>query len=148
MMQTIQHLIAIYERDLNKLKVEIQSYESEEKLWVIDGNINNSAGNLCLHLIGNLNHFIGTILGKTDYVRNREDEFLLKNIPQSQLIADIEKTSEVIKTVLPQITEEQFDKEYPVEVFGHPMTTGYFLIHLAVHLGYHLGQVNYHRRLL
>jgi uncharacterized damage-inducible protein DinB len=143
-----KHLVALYERDLNKLKQEIQSYESEDKLWIVSGNINNSSGNLCLHLIGNLRHFIGTILGKTDFVRNREAEFSSKNIPQSQLIKDIESTIVLIKEVLPQLTEEQLDQEYPIQVFGYPMPTSYFLIHLAMHLDYHLGQINYHRRLL
>lgn len=143
-----KHLIPLYERDLNKLKQEIQSYESEEKLWKVSGSINNSAGNLCLHLTGNLRHFIGTILGKTDFVRNREAEFSSRNIPQSQLIKDIESTVVVIKEVLPQLTEEQLAQEYPIQVFGYPMTNSYFLIHLAMHLDYHLGQINYHRRLL
>jgi len=142
------HLIALYERDLNKLKQEIQSYENEEKLWEVSGNINNSAGNLCLHLTGNLRHFIGTILGKTNFVRNREAEFSLKNIPQNQLIQDVESTIAVIKEVLPQLTEEQLAQEYPLQVLGYPMPTSYFLIHLAMHLDYHLGQINYHRRLL
>ncbi|MCU0392276.1 MAG: DinB family protein [Thermoflexibacter sp.] len=147
MQQTMQHLVSLYERDLTKLKEEILNYESEEKLWVIGGNIKNSAGNLCLHLIGNLNHFIGTVLGKTAYVRNREAEFSLKDIPKNQLVKDIEDTIEVIKNVLPLLTPEDLTKEYPIQVFGYPMTTEYFLIHLVVHLNYHLGQINYHRRL-
>jgi uncharacterized damage-inducible protein DinB len=147
MQQTMQHLVSIYERDLTKLKEEILNYESEEKLWVIGGNIKNSAGNLCLHLIGNLNHFIGTVLGKTAYVRNREAEFSLKDIPKNQLVKNIEDTIEVIKNVLPLLTPEDLTKEYPIQVFGYPMTTEYFLIHLVVHLNYHLGQINYHRRL-
>ncbi|SFE88922.1 DinB family protein [Thermoflexibacter ruber] len=144
----IKHLVALYERDLSKLKQEIQSYESEEKLWQVSGSINNSAGNLCLHLTGNLRHFIGAILGKTGFVRNREAEFSSENIPQSQLIKDIESTIVVVKEVLPQLTEEQLAQEYPIQVFGYPMPTSYFLIHLAMHLDYHLGQINYHRRLL
>lgn len=143
-----KHLVTLYERDLNKLKQEIQSYESEEKLWEVSGNINNSAGNLCLHLTGNLRYFIGAILGKTGFVRDREAEFSSKNIPQSQLIKDIESTIFVVKEVLPQLTEEQLAQEYPIQVFGYPMPTSYFLIHLAMHLDYHLGQINYHRRLL
>ena len=85
-------LIEIFERDLLQLKKEIESYSDESKLWIITEGISNSAGNLCLHLTGNLNHFIGATLGNTGYVRNRDNEFLLKDIPRKELIGNIEKT--------------------------------------------------------
>jgi len=65
-------------RDLEKLKEEIAAYQNEEKLWHIEKNIANSAGNMCLHLVGNLNTYIGAAYGETGYVRNRPDEFALK----------------------------------------------------------------------
>lgn len=141
-------LRSLYHRDLSKLKEEIAAYQSEENLWKIDKNISNSAGNLCLHLIGNLNHFIGTHLGNTGYVRHRELEFSLKDIPRSELIERIEATAAMIDSVLSQLPEAEMEKEYPLVVFEDRMTNGYFLIHLLSHLDYHLGQINYHRRLL
>jgi uncharacterized damage-inducible protein DinB len=117
-------------------------------LWKIDNDILNSGGNLCLHLVGNLKHFFGAILGNSGYVRNREEEFSLKNIPKSELIQQIEETLNVVISTLSQLSEEDLEKEYPIEALGYPMTTEYFLIHLFGHLGYHLGQINYHRRLL
>lgn len=138
----------LFRRDLEKLKQEIGSYQKEKNLWVVDKNIPNSAGNLCLHLVGNLNYFIGTHLGNTGYVRHRELEFSLKDIPQAELIKMVEETIEVIDSTLDHITESQLNEDYPVIVFADKMTTEYFLVHLASHLGYHLGQVNYHRRLL
>ncbi len=74
-------LIEIFERDLLKLKEEISLYKDENNLWVTEKQISNAAGNLTLHLIGNLNHFIGATLGHTGYVREREKEFSTKNIP-------------------------------------------------------------------
>lgn len=144
----IASLRSLYQRDLNRLKTEIEAYQNEENLWKIDQNISNSAGNLCLHLIGNLNHFIGAHLGDTGYVRHRELEFSLKDIPRAELIEKIESMTIMIDSVLSQLPESEMDKEYPLIVFGEPMTTGYFLIHLITHLDYHLGQINYHRRLL
>ena len=141
-------LRSLYQRDLNKLKTEIEAYQNEENLWKIDKNISNSAGNLCLHLIGNLNHFIGSQLGNTGYVRHRELEFSLKDIPRVELIEKIGATAIMIDSVLSQIPETEMEKEYPLVVFEDRMTTGYFLIHLLSHLDYHLGQINYHRRLL
>ncbi|WP_312991354.1 DinB family protein [Chryseobacterium flavum] len=144
----IESLKSLYNRDLNKLKTEIEAYQNEENIWKTDKNITNSAGNLCLHLVGNLNHFIGTHLGNTGYVRQRDLEFSLKNIPQAELTAKIEATATMIDSTLSQLSEEDLKKEYPVVVFESRMTTDYFLIHLIAHLDYHLGQINYHRRLL
>lgn len=141
-------LIEIFDRDLNKLITEINLYKDEERLWIIKDGIGNSAGNLCLHLIGNLNHFIGAILGNTGYVREREKEFSLKNIPHKELIQSIENTITVVKESLSKLTATDFEKLFPLEVFGKPLTTGFMLLHLTTHLAYHLGQINYHRRLL
>ncbi len=141
-------LITLFHRDLSKLKTELEQYTDEATIWKVDKGIANSAGNLTLHLIGNLKHFIGTVLGSSGYVRQRELEFSLKNIPRIELLQQLDETIAVIGQVLPNLKTEDLQNEYPVQVFGKPMTTEYFLIHLATHLGYHLGQVNYHRRLL
>lgn len=143
-----ESLKSLYTRDLSKLKTEIESYQNEEALWKIDKEISNSAGNLCLHLVGNLKHFFGAILGNSGYIRNRDEEFLLKNIPKSELIIQVEETLNAVISTLSQLSEEDLEKEYPIEPLGYKMTTEYFLIHLFGHLSYHLGQINYHRRLL
>ena len=101
-----------------------------------------------MQLIGNLNYFIGTVLGNTNYIRNRALEFSLKNIPISSLIVQLEETILMIEKVIPSIPSEDLLKTYPIEVFKKPMTTEFFLIHLTTHLSYHIGQINYHRRLL
>ncbi len=138
----------IYRRDIEKLRVEIDSYQTEENLWRIEKGVTNSAGNLCLHLIGNLNAFIGAEIGKSGYVRVRELEFSTKDTSKTELLQKIDETLEVVENALESMTEAQFDEEYPLIVFDAPMTTGYFLVHLTTHLTYHLGQINYHRRLL
>ncbi|MGC4104567.1 DinB family protein [Ferruginibacter sp.] len=138
----------LFERDLNKLKTEIGLYKDENSLWIIKEGIGNSGGNLCLHLLGNLNHFIGAVLGNTGYVREREKEFNLKDIPQKDLCAHIEQTISIVNTTLSKLTAEDLEKNFPIEVFGKPLTTGFLLVHLTTHLSYHLGQINYHRRLL
>ncbi|MDR7370952.1 DinB family protein [Flavobacterium aquidurense] len=144
----IETLKSLFNRDLNKLKVEIESYQNENQIWVIDKNISNSAGNLCLHLIGNLNTYIGAELGKTAYIRNRPLEFSLKDVPKSELITKIDETILVINNTLDSLTETDLEKIYPQIVFEKEMTTEFFLVHLSTHLAYHLGQINYHRRLI
>ena len=141
-------LAELYERDLEKLRTEIESYENEEDLWKTGEGISNSAGNLCQHLTGNLQHFFGAVLGGTGYVRDRDAEFASKGTTRADLLADIDAAKKSVKETLEKLSDEDFAKPYPIEVFGHPMTTGYFLTHLTTHFNYHLGQVNYHRRLV
>jgi len=141
-------LAEIYERDLGKLKDEIGQYADESDLWEATEGITNPAGNLCLHLSGNLKHFFGAVLGNNGYVRDRDAEFANKNVSRAVMLADIDVAQNVVLSTLAELTEEDLDKPYPIEVFGRPMTTGYFLTHLTAHLNWHLGQINYHRRLV
>ncbi|CAN5848521.1 hypothetical protein BH24ACI1_BH24ACI1_12030 [soil metagenome] len=141
-------LIEIFERDLNKLKEEINFYKNERELWIIEKEINNSAGNLCLHLVGNLNHFIGATLGETGFIRDREIEFSAKNETRQNLINEIEKTMETVKSSLNKLSNDAFDKNFPVEKHGKVVKMDFMLLHLLTHFNYHLGQINYHRRLI
>jgi len=141
-------IVSLFERDLNKLIEEINLYKNEEDVWKIKEGISNSGGNLTLHLIGNLNHFIGATLGSTGYIRERDKEFSLKNIPRSQLTEDLKKTIEVIKNTLPGLSAADLEKDFPVPINNKTSSTLYVLLHLMAHLSYHLGQVNYHRRMI
>ena len=142
------NLRQVFKRDLNKLITEVKAYSSEDKLWLTTEGISNCGGNLCLHLIGNLNTFISAELGNSGYIRQRELEFSQKNVPITELISQIENTILTVDSTLEKLSEKELNLEYPIIVFKDKMTTGYFLMHLATHLAYHLGQVNYHRRLL
>jgi uncharacterized damage-inducible protein DinB len=144
----IQTLKKLFRRDLEKLKREISLYQDEDKIWIVEKNIANSAGNLCLHLIGNLNTYIGAEIGKTGYTRQRDLEFSQKNIPQKELIKKIDDTVLVVEAALDVVTDEQLNEEYPLLVFAEKTSTEYFLVHLVAYLSYHLGQINYHRRIL
>jgi uncharacterized damage-inducible protein DinB len=140
-------LINLFERDLSKLEQEIAAYETPEGIWRVPPGITNAAGNLCLHLCGNLQHYVGAVLGQTGYVRNRELEFSARNVPTEDLLVLIGSTRRIILTVIAGLTAEDLKKIYPEKVFSGTMTTGHFLVHLSTHLNYHLGQINYHRRL-
>ena len=144
----IDTLKTIFERDLRRLRKEIELYTDEDNLWRVERDILNSAGNLCLHLIGNLNTYIGKEIGKTVYVRNRELEFSLKNVSRIELLEKIDETIVVVNNSLDKLSQEDLLKEYPVLVFDTATSAEYLLLHLTTHLAYHLGQINYHRRLL
>jgi uncharacterized damage-inducible protein DinB len=144
----LETLKTLFNRDLTRLKNEIEQYKNETDIWEIKGQISNSAGNLCLHLIGNLNRYIGKELGGKDFIRNRELEFTSKNIPREELIRRVANTIEVINQTFDNYDEKHLENEYPILVFDHKTSTEYFLVHLTTHLTYHLGQINYHRRLI
>jgi uncharacterized damage-inducible protein DinB len=141
-------LIEIYERDLSRLKNEIELYRDEDSLWIVRNEISNSAGNLCLHLIGNLQHFIGAVLGDSGYERDRDSEFSSKDISQNQLIANIEETKKIVNKTLNNLPDEMLDSDFPATKRGEIVKTDFMLLHLLTHLNYHLGQINYHRRLI
>lgn len=143
-----QTLKKLFKRDLEKLRNEISLYKKEENLWRTEGEIANSAGNLCLHLIGNLNTYIGKEIGKTGYERNRPAEFSLKDIPREDLLEKIDETILVIDTSLDCLDENTLADDYPILVFNEKTSIQFLLVHLATHLTYHLGQINYHRRLI
>lgn len=144
----IETLQALFNRDLKRLKAEMESYQNEGQIWHIQKGIANSAGNLCLHLIGNLNTYIGAEFGKTGYIRNRALEFSQKDIPRAELVHKIEETIIVVNNALNSLSEEQLKMEFPILVFDTKTSTEFMLLHLTTHLAYHLGQINYHRRLL
>ena len=144
----IENLSKLFVRDLNKLKEEISLYKKEENIWIIGEGISNSSGNLSLHLIGNLNAFIAAEIGKTGYVRNRPEEFSLKNISREVLLKNIDQTISAVTNSLKNLNEDDYDKIYPIKVFEYDITYQLFLMHLSGHLTYHLGQINYNRRLL
>lgn len=142
----VTELSQILLRDLGRLHAEISAFDSEEKLWIKKEGINNTAGNLSLHIAGNLQHFIGHVLGKSSFQRNREAEFN-GQASRSVLLSEIENTNASVASTLQKLSEEDLKANFPIEVLGHPMSTEYFLIHLIGHLNYHLGQINYYRRL-
>lgn len=146
-MSSIESLQYLFQRDLDRLKSEVEAYQSEDDLWVIKGEIKNSAGNLCMHLIGNLNHFIGHVVGETNYQRNREFEFSGK-LPKAELLQSISETKKVVKASLSKLKEEKLGKPFPIQLFDVEYSYSTMLIHLTGHLNYHLGQINYHRRLI
>lgn len=138
----------LFSRDFDRLKAELTAYADESDLWLVKGAISNSAGNLTLHLLGNVRHFIGHVLGKTDYTRNRPAEFELKDVPLADILKEIDEAKTEINTALDGLNAAALENIYPINVLGYDMTTAFFLVHLHGHFNYHLGQVNYHRRLV
>ena len=144
----LETLNSLFHRDLTRVNTELSQYRDEQLIWAVPPGIANSAGNLCLHLIGNLNTYVGGELGQTGYVRQRDLEFSLRDVPRPVLLAQLNETITTVNRTLTALDESVLDEEYPLLVFEKKTSTGYLLVHLATHLAYHLGQINYHRRLV
>lgn len=145
----IEELRDVLVRDLRALRHELLAYgEDEAKIWDSPPGVVNSAGTLALHLTGNLRHYIGSQLGGTDYRRRREQEFAARNVPLAELIEGIDLALVEVTRVMDGLDAGDLDRTYPLDVGGVKLRTGDFLLHLATHLAYHLGQMDYHRRLV
>lgn len=133
-------------RDLKGLIREVQAYPNDEAPWAPIPGIANCGGTLVLHLAGNLQHFVGALLGGSGYIRDREAEFATRGLSRAELVAHIDRTIAAVEPVLARLTEARLAEPFPAEIAGKRPTVGRFLTHLATHLAYHLGQVDYHRR--
>lgn len=143
-----QTFLHFFLRDIDKLIAEIEAFPTEESLWRTGGDVKNPAGTLGLHIAGNLQHFIGAMLGSTGYVRNRDLEFSARNVAKTEILAALQTARNVVEKVLGNMGDAQLTEIFPANHFGENRSTLHALLHLLSHLSYHLGQVNYLRRLV
>jgi len=145
-MTLLPSIASIFERDLRTLRREVEAYSDERDLWTRVPGITNVAGNLALHLAGNLQYYVGTVLGRTGYVRDRPAEFARRDVPRAELVAEIEAARKAVASALEGSVD--LEAEFPESILGMRVRTGDYLIHLATHFAYHLGQLDYHRRVV
>lgn len=134
-------------RELTTLRMEVEAYPSDAELWRVLPGITNSGGTLAVHLAGNLEHFVGAVLGGSGYRRDRDAEFAVRDLPRSEVVNRVNRAIGAIERAFRDIGDAALRSEYPEPVAKMRVNTGDFLIHLASHLSYHLGQVDYHRRI-
>lgn len=144
---TAAELAGLLRRDLLRLADQIGRVP-EEILFATLPGVTNSCGNLAMHLEGNLREYIGRQLGGVAYVRERPLEFAGKDVGRDELERRVREVAELVPGVVDALTPDRLAAVYPENVLGTPMTVGQFLIHLYGHLNYHLGQIDYLRRLL
>jgi hypothetical protein len=141
-------LAAMLDRDLRALQRELEAYPDERQIWQPVPGLSNTAGTLALHLAGNLQHYVGARWGGTGYVRDRDAEFARRDVPRAELIAGIERARAAVAAGLGAVGAEELDAGYPELIGGCRIRTGDYLVHIAVHFAYHLGQVDAHRRVV
>jgi hypothetical protein len=135
-------------RELEGFKRELALFPDDESVWSTLPGVTNSAGNLAMHVAGNLQHFIGAVLGGTAYVRNRDLEFGQRSGPRENIYQQLDAAIEVVRKCLPDVSDAALDADFPEAVMGTTFRTGTFLVHLVAHAGFHLGQAGYLRRIL
>jgi len=140
---TIQLLIR---RELGAVRREIEAYPDDDSLWRVVPGMPNTGGTLALHLAGNLQHYFGAILARDGYVRDRDAEFARRNVSRSELLNGIDAALAVVDKTIKRLTDADLAAPYPEPIAKRKVNTGVFLAHLAVHLSYHLGQLDSHRR--
>jgi uncharacterized damage-inducible protein DinB len=144
----IREIRQVLLRDLGALRTALRAYPTEETIWSVPPGIANSAGNLALHIVGNLQYYIGAQLGGTGYERDRTAEFSERDVPLSVIEHRIEATMRAVSDTLDRLSEPGSGDQYPIEIGGRTLTIRLFLTHLVSHTAYHLGQLDYHRRLI
>ncbi len=145
---TTDVLRTVFERELGKLREEVLAYTGEAELWRAAPGISNPGGTLALHLVGNLRHFVGAVLGGSGYERDRQAEFDRRGVSRTELVEEIDETIREVDRTLAALDHRALQEPFPVPYRDTRPTVEFMLVHLLSHLDYHLGQVNYHRRLL
>lgn len=135
-------------RELAAVQRSVQAYPDDAALWALPHGLPNTGGTIVLHLAGNLQHFVGAVLGGTAYRRDRTAEFARRDVPRAELLTELANTINAVRSTLPTLREESLAQPYPEKVGGRELPTGVVLMHLATHLAYHLGQLDYHRRVV
>lgn len=141
-------IAAVISRELRTIERELNAYQTEEQVWALPAGLPNSGGTLALHAAGNLRHFVGTVLGGGSYVRDREAEFSQRGVPRAELIDGLHEAENAVRDTLGSIDPAKFSEPYPIAVANRRVNTGEFLAHLATHLAYHAGQLDFHRRIV
>jgi hypothetical protein len=145
---TSEYVARVIVRDVNAVRRELEAYPDEASVWALPPGVANSGGTLALHIAGNLQHFFGTVLGGAGYKRDRAAEFAKRDVPRSALIVELEAAIVAVGLGMSKVSEARLAEEFPEAIAGHRIVTGEWLIHLVAHTAYHLGQIDYHRRLV
>jgi uncharacterized damage-inducible protein DinB len=142
------YILQIMMRDLRTLEREVRAYPDDASLWEAGDGLPNSGGTLAIHLAGNLRHFVGAVLGGSGYVRDRAEEFGAHGLTREQVVERLEAAIADLEAAGERVTDDLLEQPYPISLRDMTFTTGDFLLHLIAHSGYHIGQVDYHRRAL
>ncbi len=135
-------------RDIAALERELELYPDDSSVWQSVTGLPNSAGNLILHVSGSLQHFFGALLGNSGYLRNREAEFSRRDVPRSELRQELAAARKGVLAGFEHLTEQSLEQPFPARITDSDLSTRLTILQFVTHLAYHLGQIDYHRRMV
>jgi uncharacterized damage-inducible protein DinB len=126
---------------------------TEEQLWWRPNEASNSAGNLLLHLSGNVRQWIlAGVAGQKD-VRDRASEFTARSgRSKAELLELLTATLDEVDAALDAIEKEAAASDAPLQRICHPQRYTQSVLdavyHVVEHFSYHTGQIVYIAKLL
>lgn len=141
---TLRQGFSYYFQDFLDRVQALASDLSDDEFWLNPYPYGNSIGHLVLHIMGNLNYYIGAQLAATGYLRDREREFT-ENSPLSKA-ETLQKLATTIRTVIATLEKQQAtDWTMPYSADGVDDVHDRFNIFLrcAVHFHHHIGHMSY-----
>jgi uncharacterized damage-inducible protein DinB len=115
---------------------------SEEEIWWRPNAASNSAGNLVLHLCGNVRQWIISGLGGAPDKRQRDLEFSEQGpVPRRELVTRLRRTVRDAFRVLVKLSDDSLARKYSIQ--GYHVTGMDAVFHVTEHFGYHTGQIIY-----
>jgi len=147
-MTVVADIRLLFLRELATFRREVELFPDDDTLWRTVPGVTNSAGNLALHIAGNLRHFVGAVLGKTGYVRNRDAEFGTREGSRDMVSKTLAAAEAEVAATFAKLDDAAMAAPFPAPPKGVEVTTQRWLIHLVSHAGFHLGQAGYLRRIL
>jgi len=141
-------LARVLTRELEGFERELMLFPDEASVWRTAPGVTNPAGTLALHVAGNLQHYVGAVLGGSGYVRDRTAEFSRRDVPRAEIVAELRAAVRAVESTLPHLPVARLDEPYRETMTGMVMPAGRFLLHLCTHAAHHLGQVGYLRRIV
>jgi uncharacterized damage-inducible protein DinB len=147
-MRLQDELAAFFKRDLSRLIQEVEALDDDSQLWAKTEGVSNSAGNLALHLEGNLREYVGRQLGNVPYQRQRDQEFSASGLSRADLVRRLEEVRDIVVKAISSLSDQRLTAPFPERVLDIEWSTQQFIFHLLGHFNYHLGQIDYLRRFL
>ena len=143
---TLSTVRALLARELRAVRRQVERYADDEGPWRELPGVPNAGGTLVLHLAGNLQHYLGAVLGGSGYRRDRDAEFARRGVACDALLTEVDAALHAVERGLAAVDASALDAPYPERFDGGTVRTRDLLLHLHAHLAYHLGQIDYHRR--
>jgi uncharacterized damage-inducible protein DinB len=131
----------LFDESLPRLK-KCLALLSDEEIWTRPNAETVSAGNLVIHLCGNVRQWIVSRLGGAPDIRQRDAEFSEPGpMPRGKLQERLDTVMDEARQVLARLDPSSLAE--PQTVQGFQETGVSILIHVVEHFSYHVGQISY-----